>query len=212
MDIPDAARRLFDPSSPHFQFEKLIDDAIGEVFAKHRSTIAAANNPTLPPTPQSLSVLSMAKYRDSTQPTTLESTPTDSSQGYHHQQGDVHPFPAVGPSTSPGITQLWTESIRPRAAGEPSNSEPMDGQVPPPAAELAPRDSEIASDSFPQNPLRQLQSAEEYIQLFGYQDMTSAGGANTNDNSFSNFDFERDFDDVVFPNVSSGPYGAPSFP
>lgn len=211
MDIPDAARALFDPSTPYFQFENLIGNAIREVFTTYRSATATTNNPTASPTshPSSESQ-SIAEDSSAAQSAIWEPTTMDSSQSSHHQLGSCESLPTVAPPMAifPDTTQRWDDAIHPIMAGGPSYSGSIHGQAPPHAAELVSRASETTSNKVPQNPSSQMHSSGESMQQGGRHDVTSAYGTSMDEYMFVDFDLLGGFDAEAFPSVSSNPYSA----
>lgn len=202
MEIPDAARALFDPTAPHFQFEELIGIAIRDFFIRYRSVTATADNPEAPPTPQSSPVNpSIAGDSSTVQSATSESTPIDSSQSSHHQLGSSEPLPAVAPNNT----------IHPIATGEPSYSGHSHEQAPPPATELASHALETASNLSPPNPPSQLQSGG-YMQQDGHYYDPNAYGGSMSECLFGGLDLDRSFDYQALLNMSFGPDGAPACP
>lgn len=208
MDIPDAARALFDPTAPYFQFENLIGNAIREAFTTYRLATATANNPIAPPTPQSSSAnLSIAGDSSAAQSTSCECTTMDLSQTSRRRLWTFESLP--GPLMSLGITQRWNNTMHPTETGEPSNSGRIHEQLPPPATELAPHTSETALNSFPQSHPGHLKSAEEYIHQGAHDDITSAHGASMDEYMYE-FGLPEDFDNDAFLNMPSDPYSAPA--
>lgn len=200
MDIPDAARALFDPSAPYFQFDNLIGSAIREVFATIRSARGTANNAAAPPTPQSSSANPYTTGDSSTaQSATGESTPIESLRSSHHQLGGLEYLPAVAPNNT----------MHPIAIGEPSYSGHTHEQAPPLATELPSHASETASNLSPPNPPSQLQSGG-HMQQGGHYDEANAYGGSISESLFDEFDLDGSFDYQAFLNMSSGPDGAPA--
>lgn len=206
MDIPDAARALFDPSAPYFQFENLIGNAIREVFTTYRSAIATTNSPEAPLSPQPSSEnRSIVGDSSASQSTNWERTPR-----FHHQVDDFEPSPTGAPPMSLDIPQQWNGTRRQLEDEALTYLGFTREQVPPPATEFAPQTSETASSLFPSNPSSQLPSAGEFMQQDGHHDVTSAYNASMDEYMFVNFDLDGGFDDEAFPNVSSGSDGAPA--
>ncbi|KFX91755.1 hypothetical protein V490_05743 [Pseudogymnoascus sp. VKM F-3557] len=181
-----------------FPLHTMIGSAIEEAFQIYRSA-TAADNPEAPLTPKSSSANpSIAGDSSSAQSATWESTSIDPLQASGDQFVEFGFFPAVAPN----------DTMHPRTARGSPYSGHIREQAPQPAAGLVPQTSEAASSSFVPNLSGQLRSTEEYMQQGSQQDATSAYGASMDDYMFVNLDFEGDFDNEAFLNVSSGPYGA----
>ncbi|KFY60948.1 hypothetical protein V497_03256 [Pseudogymnoascus sp. VKM F-4516 (FW-969)] len=186
-----------------FALDRMIGSAIEEAFQIYRSATATANDPEATPTPKSSSTNPSIAGDSSSAPwSTWESTPIDPPQASGNQFGGFGFFPAVAPN----------DTIHPRATGGSPYSGHIREQAPPPAAELAPQHSEVASSSFAPDIPGQLQSAEEYMQQGSNQNVTSAYEAGMDDYMYIDLDFEEDFDDEAFPNVRSGHHGCPARP
>ena len=164
-----------------FTLGKMIESAIEEAFQIYRSATATANDPEIPPTPKYSSANpSIAGDSSSAQWSTWESWLIDPLQASGNQFGGFGFFPAVAPN----------DTIHPRATGGSSYSGYIREQVHPPAAESAPQNSEVASNSFAPNIPDQLQSAEEYMQQGSHQDVTSFYEDGMGDYMFVNLGFE----------------------
>ncbi|KFY23968.1 hypothetical protein V493_05534 [Pseudogymnoascus sp. VKM F-4281 (FW-2241)] len=201
MDIPDAARALFDPSASYFQFENLIGNAIREVFTTYRSATTPANNSEAPPTPptsQSFSVNpSIAGGSSTTQSSTLESTPINSLHSSRDQLGSPAPLLAVIPPESSDFMRGQNNTAQPRVVNRMS-LRTWHEQSPPLADEVVPQTSEAASSLFPPNPSNQLQNAEAYIQDSMHHDMTSACGAVMDEYMLDGSGLPLNFEDEAF--------------
>lgn len=211
MDIPDAARALFDPSTPYFQFENLIGNAIREVFTTYRSATSTANNSTAPSTTQpSSDNVSIAEDSSVAQSTCWERTAIDLSRSSHHQLASCESLPTVAPPICPDTTQRWSDPMHPIATGGSSYSENIHGQVPPPSAELVSCASETTSNIVLPNPPGQMHSARESMQQGGHHNVTSSYGTSMDEFMFVDFDLLGGFDSEAFPSVPSHPYSAPT--
>lgn len=209
MDMPDAARALFNPTIPYFQLENFIGIAIKEVFTTYRSATATANNPEVPLTPQSSSEnRSIVEESSAAQSATCENAHTDSMENSRDQLRESESLPPVA---APEIRNEW-DAMRPGATGRGSYQQRVREQVPLSAAESASHVSETASNSFLQNPSSLQQCTEEYMSQGGHHDMTNAYGANMDEYMFVNFDLEGGFNDEAFQDLSTGPSSAPIFP
>jgi hypothetical protein len=191
MDIPDAARALFDPSSPLLQFESVIGNAIREVCSTYRSARAKANNPEAPPTPQPSSSNPSIVGDSSASSATRESMPVDPLQSSHRQRSNFESLPAEASTMLPEITRQRNDTVHPRATG--GFSARTREQVPPPAVESAPQASETAPNPFSQNPPSQLQNAESYMQQSEYYDMASVDEAGMDEYAVDEFGLPLDF-------------------
>ncbi|KFY77026.1 hypothetical protein V499_03491 [Pseudogymnoascus sp. VKM F-103] len=212
MDIPDAARALFDPSTPYFQFENLIGNAIREVFTMYRSATATANNSTAPSTTTQPSSDNASIADDSSvaQSTCWERTTVNSSRSSHHQSGSFESLPTVVPPVFPDTTQRWSDPMHPIAAGGPSYSRSMHEQVPPPSAELVSRASETTSNIVHPNPSGRMHSAGEAMQQGGQHNVMNGYGTSMDEYMFVDFDLLGGFDAEAFPSVPSNTYSAPT--
>ncbi|KFZ23857.1 hypothetical protein V502_01664 [Pseudogymnoascus sp. VKM F-4520 (FW-2644)] len=204
MDIPDAARALFDPSGPYFQFDNLIGSAIIEVFATIRSARGTANNAAAPPTPQSSSADPSTTGGSSTaQSASWENTPIGTLQSSRGQLSGFEPSPSVAPK----------DTMHSGGTGGSSYSGHIHGQVSPPAAELVLHASETASNLSPPKPPGQLHIRGEYMPQGGHFDGSNAHGDSMDvytEYMFEDLDLDGGFGYQPFPNVSSGPDGAPA--
>lgn len=202
LDIPDAARALFDASAAHLQIENRIRNAIRELCAEYRSSTVPENNNNALPTQQSPSEHQfIARGSDAAQ-SNSPSTYQGSLQNAQ-KSSDAGSSVSATPSDCTETMQHSNNIVQLSALVEHSYSGGILQQSPALSCDLVPQTSRTVSEFLPLYHPDQLQSAQQYIQQADY-DVTDAYRTSFDENILSDFDFQIDFADDTFPNEGLG--------
>lgn len=231
LDIPDAARALFDSSVPALQIESRIGSAIREVCARYRSRISVANNSAAPSTPQSLSSNQSVTARGdrALRPSGSPHTSDGSLQDVSHPGGTeassttvpLMPIRTTGQSSNtlqpnsvgnpysevivePAETVQHSDMNRPNVPEMPSFLGDFHEQGFIPAPGMDPHVSEVASGYLPPVSVGHRQNAEQDIRRLEH-DLMNAFEEGMDDYDLADFDFHVDSGDDVFLNDESYP-------